>query len=43
MSVDHFCCRLPGLSVDTGSPEELGEPVPRDPGVRDAVAAREAR
>ncbi|MET9180847.1 hypothetical protein ACIG0C_12495 [Kitasatospora aureofaciens] len=29
MSVDHFWCRLPGRAVDTCSPEELGELVPR--------------
>ncbi|MFE4974201.1 hypothetical protein ACFRAR_19085 [Kitasatospora sp. NPDC056651] len=40
MSVDHFWCRLPGRSVDTCSPEELGELVPRDLGVRyDGLAA----
>ncbi|MEU8921460.1 hypothetical protein AB0D10_11080 [Kitasatospora sp. NPDC048545] len=40
MSVDHFWCRLPGPVVDTCSPEELGELVPRDRDVRyDRLAA----
>ncbi|WP_459648832.1 hypothetical protein [Kitasatospora sp. Ki12] len=40
MSVDHFWRRLPGQAVDTCSPEELGELVPRDRDVRyDRLAA----
>ncbi|MER7580259.1 hypothetical protein [Kitasatospora sp. NPDC097691] len=40
MSVDHFWCRLPGQAVDTCSPEELGQLVPRDTDVRyDRLAA----
>ncbi|MFJ9442111.1 hypothetical protein ACIRRH_09575 [Kitasatospora sp. NPDC101235] len=40
MSADHFCCRLPGRAVDTCSPEEFGELVPRDRDVRcDRLAA----
>ncbi|MFF4921413.1 MULTISPECIES: hypothetical protein [unclassified Kitasatospora] len=40
MSVDHFWRRLPGQAVDTCSPEELGELVPRDRDLRyDRLAA----
>lgn len=38
--MDHFWRRLPGRAVDTCSPEELGELVPRDRDVRyDRLAA----
>ncbi|MFJ4186590.1 hypothetical protein [Kitasatospora sp. NPDC089509] len=40
MTVDHFWRRLPGQAVDTCSPEEIGELVPRSRDVRyDRLAA----